>query len=93
MTEVEARRLRAEEGLSIAQIQKRLGVTKYRLSGWLRGVPAPEWTRRPNAKDELRARAVRLRREGWSVNDIAAELGVAKSTAWEWTKAPRTDGG
>jgi transposase-like protein len=86
MSEMEARRLRVEEGLSVAQIQQRLGVTKYLLSGWLRGVPAPEWTRRPNAKDDLRARAVQLRLEGWSVNDIALELGVARSTGWEWTK-------
>lgn len=77
----EARRLRMEEGLSLRQIQQRLGVRKDRLYGWLRGVPPPEWTRRPNAKDELRARAEQLRRDGWSVPDIAVELGVAKSTA------------
>lgn len=86
MTAAEARRLRAEEGLSIAQIQARLGVTKHTLTGWLRGVPAPTWTRRPTAKDELRERAVALRGDGLSVNDIALELGVATSTAWLWVK-------
>lgn len=86
MTAGEARRLRGEEHLSIAQIQQRLGVTKHLLTDWLRGVPAPEWTRRPNAKDDLRARALELRGEGWSVNDIALELGVARSTAWLWVK-------
>ncbi len=62
MTAAEARRLRTDEGLSIAQIQARLGVTKHTLTQWLRGVPAPAWTRRPTAKDELRGEALRLRR-------------------------------
>lgn len=82
----EARRLRVEEQLSVRQIQQRLGVTKVRLVEWLRGIPPPEWTRRPNAKDDLRSRAFELRREGWSVNDIAAELGVANSTAFQWVR-------
>ncbi|WP_326562495.1 helix-turn-helix domain-containing protein [Micromonospora sp. NBC_01796] len=82
----EARRLRTVEGLSVAQIRARLGIGKDRLYGLLRGVPAPEWTRRPNAKDELRDRAVRLREDGWSVTDIATELGVAKSTAYQWVR-------
>jgi transposase len=82
----EARRLRKEEGLSVRQIQQRLGVTRHRLYEWLRGTPAPEWTNRPNAKDDLRARAERLRRDGWSVPEIAVELGVAKSTAFQWTR-------
>lgn len=82
----EARRLRTEEGLSAGQIQQRLGVGRYRLYEWLRGVPAPEWTRRPNAKDELRGRAQRLRRDGWSVPEIAVEVEVARSTAFRWTR-------
>lgn len=82
----EARRLRTEEGLSAQQIQHRLGVSKLRLYEWLRGVPPPEWTRRPNAKDDLRKRALGLRSDGWSVNDIALELGVAKSTAYQWVR-------
>jgi transposase len=86
MTQSEARRLRSDEGLSVAQIQRRLGVSKHRMTEWLRGVPPPEWTARPNAKDDLRARATALRGEGWSVNDIAAELGIARSTAWGWVR-------
>src|SRR5262249_28748951 len=70
--------------LSVAQIQRRLGVSKRRLTEWLRGVPPPAWTARPNAKDDLRASAITLRRDGWSVSDISAELGVARSTAWTW---------
>jgi len=82
----EARRLRAEEQLTIAQIRDRLGVGRETLEGWLRGVPAPEWTKRPTAKDDLRARAVDLRLTGHSVPSIARELGVARSTAFQWTR-------
>ncbi|MFC0528174.1 hypothetical protein [Phytohabitans kaempferiae] len=77
----EARRLRTDEELSTRQIRERLGVSRDLLNELLRGVPPPAWTRRPNAKDELRARAEELRAEGRSVNDIALALGVSKSTA------------
>lgn len=50
----EVRRLRTQAGLSVRQIQQQLGLTKTQLRDTLRGVPPPEWTRRPNAKDELR---------------------------------------
>ncbi|HEU0241090.1 MAG TPA: helix-turn-helix domain-containing protein, partial [Micromonosporaceae bacterium] len=36
--------------------------------------------------DTSAADARRLRRDGWSVNDIAVELGVARSTAWRWVR-------
>jgi len=71
----EARRLRVEEQLTIAQIKDRLGVSRATLEGWLRGIPAPEWTKRPTAKDDLRARAVELRLAGHWVPSIARELG------------------
>lgn len=82
----EARRLRIEEELSARQIRERLGIGKELLQELLRGVPPPEWTRRPNAKDDLRARAVELRGQGRSVNDIAQELGVSKSSAYLWVR-------
>lgn len=82
----EARRLRTEEHLSIEQIRRRLGVGRDRVHDWLRDVPAPDWTRRPTAKDDLHARAVALRESGYSVPGIARELGVARSTAYQWTK-------
>ncbi|GAB3797818.1 helix-turn-helix domain-containing protein [Micromonospora zhanjiangensis] len=82
----EARRLRVVERLSVRQIQDRLGVGKDRLRRMLRGVPAPDWTKRPNAKDDLRARAVELRAQGRSVVDIAAVLGVARLTAYQWVR-------
>lgn len=48
---------------------------------------------RPNAKDELRARAQRLRWDGWSVPEIAVELEVARSTAFRWTRQIALDPG
>ncbi|MFY1675087.1 helix-turn-helix domain-containing protein [Plantactinospora sp. WMMB334] len=80
----EARRLRTVELLPAGEIRRRLGIGKDRLAALLRDVPPPEWTKRPNAKDELRGRAVELRGTGRSVPEIAAELGVAKSTAYRW---------
>jgi transposase len=82
----EARRLRAEEGLSRAQLMKVFGVGNGTLSDWLRGTEPPEWTRRPRAKDDLRERAVRLRREGATVPEIAEALSVSKSSAYLWTR-------
>ncbi|MGX7669794.1 helix-turn-helix domain-containing protein [Plantactinospora sp. DSM 117369] len=82
----EARRLRTVELLSAREIRRRLSIGKDRLSALLRDVPPPEWTKRPNAKDELRDRAVELRAAGRSVPEIADELGVAKSTAYRWVR-------
>jgi hypothetical protein len=82
----EARRLRVDPGLSLSQLKKVFGVGDGTLTEWLRGIDPPEWTRRPNAKDDLRSKAVQLRAEGWSVNDLAIELGVAKSTAYQWVR-------
>ncbi|MFI2663035.1 helix-turn-helix domain-containing protein [Micromonospora carbonacea] len=82
----EVRRLRTVEQLSVREIRARTGLGRNRVQELLRGVPAPERTRRPNAKDALRAEATQLRAQGRSVNDIAQQLGVAKSTAYEWVK-------
>ncbi|MGC4804511.1 helix-turn-helix domain-containing protein [Micromonospora sp. DT233] len=83
---VEVRRLRTVEGLSVRQIRARTGLGRNRVQELLRGVPPPEWTRRPNAKDELHAEAVELRRQGCSVPDIATRLGVSRSTAYLWVR-------
>jgi transposase len=80
----EARRLRVDPGLSRSQLIKMFGVSNGTLTDWLRGVEPPAWTKRPNAKDGKRAEAVELREEGWSINDIAARVGVAKSTVFRW---------
>ncbi|MFI7281548.1 helix-turn-helix domain-containing protein [Micromonospora chersina] len=82
----EARRLRVEEQLSVQQIRARLGIGRDRAYALLRGVPPPEWTRRPRARDATRAEAERLRAAGRSVNEIAEQLGVAKSTAYQWVR-------
>ncbi len=75
-----------DPGLSISQLRKHLGVSTGTLTDWLRGITPPEWTSRPNAKDDLRREAVELRKKGWSVNDLAMKLDVAKSTAYSWVK-------
>jgi hypothetical protein len=52
----------------------------------LRGVPAPRRSRRPNAKDDLRAEATALRTTGLSAPEIARRLGVSRSTAYLWVR-------
>jgi transposase len=82
----EARRLRTETRMSLAQLRDHFGVSRDTMADWLWGLPAPEWTLRPNAKDDLRAEAVILRRRGCTVPAIAERLGVAKSSAYQWVK-------
>ena len=52
----------------------------------LRGVPPQPWTHRPNAKDDLHAKARDLRARGYVYNEIAAELGVSKSSVSLWVR-------
>jgi hypothetical protein len=52
----------------------------------LKGEPPPEWTRRPNAKDGLRAKARELRAEGLDYEEIAAEPRVSKSSVSLWVR-------
>jgi transposase len=82
----EARQLRVDPGMSRKQLMERFGVGNNTLSEWLSGLETPEWTRRPNAKDDLRDTAMEMRHDGYSVPQIAIELGVSKSTAYLWTK-------
>ncbi|GIF08767.1 helix-turn-helix domain-containing protein [Actinoplanes siamensis] len=82
----EARRLRVDPGLSRSQLMKHFGVSNGTLSEWLKGLDPPEWTRRPRAKDEARHRAREMRAEGRTVPEIAAALGVSKSSAYLWTR-------
>ncbi|WP_433792222.1 helix-turn-helix domain-containing protein [Actinoplanes sp. CA-252034] len=88
----EARRLRVDPGLSRSQLMKIFGVGNGTLTEWLRGIEPPEWTRLPNAKDEVRQKAAALRREGRTVPEIAATLGVSKSSAYLWTRDLPLDG-
>ena len=82
----EARRLRVDPGMSRSQLKSRFGVGDATLSEWLRGLESPAWTKRPNAKDDLRELAITMRRNRCTVPQIAAELRVSKSTAYLWTK-------
>ena len=74
-------------GKSLREIKEITGVTSNsRLTEALRGVPPPAWTRRPRAKDEEHIRARELRARGYSMLEIAAELGVSKSSVSLWTR-------
>jgi len=75
------------EGKSRREIQAILElVGRSTLNELLRGVPPPDWTRRPNAKDDLRAKARELRAEGLNYNQITARLGVSKSSVSLWVR-------
>jgi transposase len=80
-------------GKSRREIKEILGITSNETLGkLLAGEPPPEWTRRPNAKDDLHAQARRLREQGLGYNQIAAELGVSKSSVSLWVRdLPRPD--
>jgi len=74
-------------GKSVREIKDALGpVGKRTLSAALKGTPPAEWTRRPNAKDDLREKARELRTQGQSYNEIAAELNVSKSSVSLWVR-------
>jgi transposase len=74
-------------GKSRREIKEILGIAgNSTLDDLLAGEPPPEWTRRPNAKDDLRARARQLREQGLAYNQIAAELGVSKSSVSLWVR-------
>jgi DNA-binding CsgD family transcriptional regulator len=85
-------------GKSVRQIKQLLGpVGNRKLHDALRGEPPPEWTRRPNAKDDLRAEARELRRQGLDYAEIVRRLGVSKSSVSLWVRdlprPPRTPPG
>ncbi|MFH8453494.1 hypothetical protein ACH4CD_30130 [Streptomyces fungicidicus] len=74
-------------GLSRRQIRDRLHVDNNDiLNRLLRGEPAPEWTKRPNAKDDLREKARELRLRGWTYDRIQVELGCSKSSISLWVR-------
>ncbi|MEU6469368.1 hypothetical protein ABZ927_05470 [Streptomyces massasporeus] len=74
-------------GLSRRQIRDRLHVDNNDiLNRLLQGEPAPDWTKRPNAKDDLRERARELRLQGWTYDQIQVELGCSKSSISLWVR-------
>ncbi|GAA3335936.1 hypothetical protein GCM10020358_06180 [Amorphoplanes nipponensis] len=72
--------------MSLDRLREHFGVSRDTMAAWLRDEPTPEWTRRPRAKDDLRARAVALRQGGATVPEIAAALSISKSTAYLWVR-------
>jgi AcrR family transcriptional regulator len=81
------------DGKSRRQIKELLGpMSNSTLDDALKGEPPPEWTRRPNAKDDIRERARELREQGLDYEEIAAALGVSKSSVSLWVRdLPRPD--
>lgn len=73
-------------GKSRREIKEILGVGNSTLGPALRGEPAPLWTQRPRAKDELRLKARELRAGGSTYDEIAAELGVSKGSVSLWVR-------
>ncbi|WP_097870205.1 hypothetical protein [Streptomyces sp. rh34] len=75
------------EGLSRRQIRDRLHVDDNDiLNRLLEGEPAPEWTKRPRAKDDVRAKARELRLQGMTYDQIQVELGCSKSSISLWVR-------
>jgi hypothetical protein len=75
------------EGKSRREIKEIAGpMSNSTLDDALRGEPPPEWTRRPNAKDDLRERARELRGQGLDYEEIATALGVSKSSVSLWVR-------
>ncbi|MFI8827644.1 hypothetical protein [Streptomyces sp. NPDC053431] len=75
------------EGLSLRQIRDRLQIYNNDLLHRLvKGEPPPDWTKRPRAKDDLRARARELRLEGKTYDQIQLELGCSKSSISLWVR-------
>ncbi|MGW7618754.1 hypothetical protein ACWGLG_23475 [Streptomyces antimycoticus] len=82
-----------KEGMSRRQIRDRLKVSNNDiLNRLLEGEPPPEWTKRPNAKDDLRARAREMRLQGVTYDRIQLELGCSKSSISLWVRdLPKPD--
>ena len=81
-------------GKSRREIKDLLAIgSNWTLNEALRGEPPQPWTWRPNAKDPLRDKARDLREQGLNYNQIAAELGVSKSSVSLWVRdLPRPPG-
>jgi hypothetical protein len=81
-------------GKSRREIKELLAITSnWTLNEVLRGEPPQPWTWRPNAKDDLRAKARDLREQGLDYEQIVAELGVSKSSVSLWVRdLPRPPG-
>ncbi|QTD99011.1 helix-turn-helix domain-containing protein [Streptomyces cyanogenus] len=74
-------------GHSLRQIRDELKIYNNDiLNRLVKGEPPPQWTKRPRAKDDLRARARELRLQGWTYDQIEAELGCSRSSVSLWVR-------
>ncbi|MEU7056853.1 hypothetical protein [Streptomyces sp. NPDC046197] len=74
-------------GYSLRQIRDELKIYNNDILNQLvKGEPPPEWTKRPRAKDDLRAKARELRLQGWTYDQIEAELGCSKGSISLWVR-------
>jgi len=74
-------------GKSRREIKELLGIgSNWTLNESLKGEPPLPQNFRPNAKDDMRARARALREQGLTYNQIVAELGVSKSSVSLWVR-------
>lgn len=80
-------------GYSLRQIRDELKIFNNDILNQLvKGEPPPAWTKRPRAKDDLREKARELRLQGWTYDQIEAELGCSKSSVSLWVRdLPRPD--
>ncbi|TWV36779.1 hypothetical protein FRZ03_25415 [Streptomyces misionensis] len=74
-------------GHSLRQIRDQLKIFNNDvLNRLVKGEPPPAWTKRPNAKDDLRERARELRLQGWTYDRIETELGCSRSSVSLWVR-------
>ncbi|WP_333764272.1 terminase gpP N-terminus-related DNA-binding protein [Streptomyces sp. IBSBF 2390] len=74
-------------GHSLRQIRDELKIFNNDvLNRLVKGEPPREWTKRPRAKDDLRARARELRLQGWTYDRIETELGCSRSSVSLWVR-------
>ncbi|GGZ16453.1 hypothetical protein [Streptomyces poonensis] len=74
-------------GHSLRQIRDELKIYNNDILNQLvKGEPPPEWTKRPRAKDDLRAKARELRLQGWTYDQIEVELGCSRSSVSLWVR-------
>ncbi len=67
-------------GVSIPELKKLFGVAERTLYHWLQPVKEKE----KKEKEELKTKALELRRQGMSLREIAESLGAPKSTIEDW---------
>jgi hypothetical protein len=80
-----ARAMRAA-GRSAREIQRELRIGDDLARQLLTGTVVPDALRRPRAKDDVREQAVQLRLQGLTYDEIAAELGLSKSSCSLWLR-------